>query len=110
MVPAKTDRVHDLGHAGGLEGNRLRQLALQICIYQTIQIHHMIESLHVEQIGRFQCRIPIEHRANFSRNFSIAGASAESAFSVCGTPRKGANENDAEGQRGKLCVPAHALK
>jgi phosphotransferase system IIA component len=47
-VPAKTDRVHDTCHAGGLERNRFGDLALDIGIDQTIQIDYVIQSLHVE--------------------------------------------------------------
>jgi len=56
-APANPNRVHDLCHTGRLEGDGFRHLALDIRVDQTIQIDHMIQSLHIEQIGGFQCQV-----------------------------------------------------
>lgn len=47
-VPANADRVHDSCHPRCLERNRFGDLALEIGIDHTIQIDHVIQSLHVE--------------------------------------------------------------
>ena len=47
-IPANSNGVHDPCHAGGLEGNRLRELEFQISIDKASKIHHVIQSMDVE--------------------------------------------------------------
>jgi hypothetical protein len=95
---AQADRVHNLCDALRLSGERFRHLTLQIRIDHTIQVHDVIQSLYLDLIRRLQDWMLIKQCAHFGRDFSVAGATAEPAFSVCRTSRKSARQNEREGQ------------
>lgn len=95
-VSADADRVDDLGHSRGLVCDRFRKLALQIGIDQTIEIHHPIQSLHAQQIGRFQCRMLLEQPLHIRGDLRIARATAKSAFIKC----RAASDRTRQDQRG----------
>jgi hypothetical protein len=104
---AEADRIHDPRHARGFEGDRFGHQALEVRIDHTAQIHHMIQSPHIEEIGRLQCRMLIEQRLYRGRDFRVAGAPGESALPVHRTSRKSLRQEDGESQRQKSLVTSH---
>jgi hypothetical protein len=90
---ARVDRVDHLPHTRGLQSNRLCEIAFRVSIDLTRQIHHVIQSLHVQEIRRLQRGVSIEQRADLGRDFRIAGTTGEPTFPVYRAPVKASGRN-----------------
>lgn len=95
---AQADKVDDLRYAWGLQGNRFGHQPLVIGIDQAVQIHYMVQRLHLQQVRSLQGGMLSEQRSYPGRNIGILGATAEPAFSVGRATLKNTGQKDGEGQ------------
>jgi hypothetical protein len=84
-----------MGHTEGLVGNDCRHLKLEIRVDYSGQIHHVIERLHVQDVGRLQFGVLDEQTFDASGDICIARATGEPAFLVDGAPPESVGDYDA---------------
>ena len=76
-------------------GDCRRHLTLEIGIDYAGQIHHVIESLHVQDVGRLQFGVLDEQTFDASGDIRVARAAGEPAFLVDGASAESLGDEDA---------------
>ncbi len=76
-------------------GNHCRHLTLEIGIDYSGQIHHVIERLHVQEVGRLQFGVRDEQTFDASGDICVARATREPAFLVDSASPESLGDKDA---------------
>ena len=91
--------VYNASYPWCCPGNGFGQHPLRAGIDHTVQIHHVIQGLHVNQIRGPQRRMLRDQCLYFDTELRVAGASLETAFLVRSTTSHGIGQKAAKGQR-----------
>src|ERR1022692_1702685 len=109
-IVSDADGTNDARDSRGCAHDRLHRGAFEVCTDLSGQIHDPIESLHSDEFGRSQCRIPPEQRSNIGRDLCVTKATGESALAVRRACRKRTGENDGEHQYADCTACVHVRR